>query len=377
MATAILSDVAVGMTVRDDIVLTSQERDALGNKSTLDNFAHFAKHSTPQTQLFFSKVYRGPEFIGLATVTKLVRHKGTELLRPGWRRWMGPLLGPLSRTTTYMVDSAFTAFETIDPFLCVDPAAALAVRSAIADHLQGKKDADTVWLSEPRRDTGWAEARGYDCLSILPMVCVDVSGHTTVDGYLAGLSKKRRANWRADRRLFAHGGGRLVHHEHPIPAPILEQMYECLLRSAARNDLCVPFGDLMNDRAAFMTQDQHAIVAIVEGRVVGFFSFIANGETMQQCHGGVDYGVSLSVKAYANLINAAIAHAITRRFSRLTMGPLNNETKRRAGSHIVPFMASIWCRDPIGRFLSRRLFLRNFQVYRGEVDAESEAGTAG
>jgi hypothetical protein len=79
------------LTVRDEISLTPEEREALGNKSTLDNFAHYAKYSSAKTQLLFAKVYRGDEFLGLAPVVKLVKHKTTELLRPEKRKWMGPV----------------------------------------------------------------------------------------------------------------------------------------------------------------------------------------------------------------------------------------------------------------------------------------------
>ena len=103
------------------------------------------------------------------------------------------------------------------------------------------------------------------------------------------------------------------------------------------------------------------------GRLVGFFSFIPNDPALQQCHGGFDYEGSHQVRAYANLINAAVEHAITGGFQRVTLGPLNNETKRRAGTHLMPVMVSLWCRSRLSRLLLRRFFLRNFQVYTGDA----------
>ena len=358
------------LTVRDETTLTSLERDALGNKSTLDNFTHYAKYSSPQTQLFFAKVYCGDEFIGLAPVTKLVKHKSTNLLRLEKRKWMGPLLGPLSKKTTYMVDSGFLAFEYDNPFFCSNVRDEEAVRTAVSNHLKNKADVDTVLLAEPSRDTSWAEQHGYDCFSILPMVHVDLSNHTTIDSYLAALSRKRRKNWRTDRKIFDENGGVIELHESPIPRTVLEQMHACLLKSASLNDWCVPYEDVQNSKSAFLGQDQRALVLKVNDKVAGFFSFFSNGALMQQCHGGFDNYDSLRVKAYANLINAAIEHAINQGFKRLTMGPLNNETKRRAGSHLMPMMASLWCRDAIGRLVTRKLFLKNFQIYMGDVNRE-------
>jgi hypothetical protein len=356
--------------VRDEISLTPQERDALGNKSTLDNFAHYAKYATAKTQLFFAKVYAGDEFLGLAPITKLVKHPSTALLRPAARWWMGPVFGLLARKTTYMVDPAFLAFEYASPFFCPNRQHETLVRTAVSDHLQRKPDVDTVWLAEPRRDPAWAEGHGYDCFSILPMVHVDLANHRTIESYRAALSKKRRRNWRAERQLFDGQGGTLEFHDAPIARDILECMHACLLQSAARSSLCVPFEDVLNSRDALLSQDQRVLIARVDGQIVGFFSFFSNGEVMQQCHGGFDYAAAHRVKAYANLIQAAIEHALTHGYRRLTLGPLNNETKRRAGSHQMPMMASIWCRDAISRFIVRKLFLKNFQVYVGEDEQE-------
>jgi hypothetical protein len=358
------------LTVRDEISLTPEEREALGNKSTLDNFAHYAKYSSAKTQLLFAKVYRGDEFLGLAPVVKLVKHKTTELLRPEKRKWMGPVFGRLSKKTTYMVDSAFLAFEYRNPFFCPNEQDEETVRTAISNHLQKKTDVDTVLLTEPQRDTAWAKRHGYDCFSVSPMVHVDLSGYTTVESYIAALSRKRRKNWRADRKTFDENGGTLGFYDAPIPPAVLEEMHACLLKSASLNGLCVPYEDVQNSKQAFFGQDQRTLVAKVGGKVTGFFSFFPNGEALQQCHGGFNYDDSHRVKAYANLINAAIEHAINHGFKRLTMGPLNNETKRRAGSHLMPVMASLWCRDAIGRFVTRKLFLKNFQIYMGDAHAE-------
>lgn len=358
------------LTVRDESTLTPKERDALGRKPTLDNFAHYAKYSTPKTRLFFAKVYRGEQFLGLAPITKLVKYKSTELLRPTLRKWMGPGFGFLSKRTTYMVDSAFLAFEYTNPFFCPKAQDEDTVRCCVSEHLQRQPDVDTVVLTEPRRDTAWAEQQGYDCFSTSPMVHVDLSGHQTVESYLASLDKKRRKNWRADRRVFDAQGGTFELHGAPIPPAVLQEMHTCLLKSASQSDFCVPFEDVLNGKPAFLGQDQQALVARVDGRIVGFFSFFANGDVMQQCHGGLDYEDSHDVKAYANLINAAIGHGIHHGFKRLSMGTLHNETKRRAGSHLMPVMVGIWFRSAVAGFLTRKLLLKNFQIYRGDVHAE-------
>jgi hypothetical protein len=88
-----------------------------------------------------------------------------------------------------------------------------------------------------------------------------------------------------------------------------------------------------------------------------------------QCHGGLDYERSHEVQAYHNLIYAGIEYALARGCRMMSMGPLNNETKRRAGSALKPIVASLWNKNPIDAFVARKLFVKNFEVYRGEVGA--------
>jgi hypothetical protein len=54
----------------------------------------------------------------------------------------------------------------------------------------------------------------------------------------------------------------------------------------------------------------------------------------------------------------------------MSMGPLNNETKRRAGGELKPIVASLWNRNPVDALVARKLFVNNFEVYRGELGAE-------
>jgi hypothetical protein len=364
-----------GWTVVEATTLAEGEREAL-QQPTLDNLVHYARFPTATTQVFMVKVYRGGDLVGLSPVIRLVKHRATDLLRPDARRWMAPILGAFSRMTTYMVDTAFLAYPWISPYLCPDSEDLPAVRDAVVAHLKGKSDADTVILTEPRSDPAWARRNGFDVISVLPFVQVDLSGASTMDAYVAGLGKKRRKNLRVARSAFEKGGGRIELHEPPLAPGLLDSLHECIRRSATYNDLCVPYVDLYNDPRAFRDQSQHALVARVDGRVCGFFGFLPGAGALHHCHGGFDHERSEEVMAYPNLINAAIEHGIARRVRWLTLGPLNNETKRRAGTHLMPMMSGLWCRGALSRLVTRKLLLERLQVYRGPPDA-SEEGPAG
>lgn len=362
------NETAHSVAVREDVELTEEQRESLSN-TALDQFAHLARFSTDRTQLFFVKVFRHDTFLGLAPVIKTVKFKGTDLLRAPVRRWAGPLIGILSHKTTYMVDTAFMGFQYTNPFLTVVPEDHTVVRDAVFDHLTTKKDADHVWIAEPATDFSWARDRGMESFSTLPAVSVKVAGHTSIESYLSSLSKKRRKNFRQAQKPFEENGGSIDLVTPPLAEDLACQLHQLLAKSAVNNrrhhDLAVPFEDVQIHREAFLTQQQHVLVAKVSERPVGFFGFFSNGDVMHQCHGGFDYDVSLKTKAYHNLMNGAIQHAIEEGYSRVTFGPLNNETKRRIGTEFAPVNAHLWSREKLVGIMSKLLFIPNFQVYCG------------
>jgi hypothetical protein len=327
--------------VRQDRELSAEERRLLFNPA-LENFAHYARFSTISTRLFFVKVYRGQALCGLAPVMKLVKRKCTDLLRPAARRWLGPVLGTSSRRTIYMVDTALLGYDYACPFCTVDPHDLDFVRTSVCGYLKSRPDAQTVWIAEPLTNASAAAADGFDRFSILPTVQVNLTGIASVEAHLARLSRKRRRNHQHDQELFRRSGGAIELHQSPLEPLLAEAMLHCLRCSAARSQLTVPYADVLNNETAFRQQNQHVLVAKVGDRVVGFFSFFRNRDVLQQCHGGLDYDLSHKTKAYYNLIDAAIRYAIEQGMKRVSMGPLNNETKRRAGTDLLPCTASIW-----------------------------------
>lgn len=333
----------------------------------LDLFVHHARYSTPRTQLFLAKVYRDGEFLGLAPVVRLAKRPFSDTLHPRRRRWMGPTLGRLIKKTTYFVDTAFLAYSWRSPFFLVDPANEEAVRNAVSDHLQSKPDADNVWIMLTEADADWAMRRGYAAFRIIPMVHVKTGGFASMDDYVHSLSKKRRKNFRVDQAAWEKAGAALEVLEAPIAPEIIDAMHRLLCASAKRSTFVVPYEDVMIDKTALAEQEQAVLLARVAGQVVGFMSFIANGSSFQQCHGGFDYKQSLDGKAYHNLIYYAIDHAIRHGFDQLTMGPLNNETKRRTGTALMPVAAGLWCRSPLDTFLTRKRLIPKFQVYTGAI----------
>ena len=257
--------------VRDEITFAPREKSVI--QPGPGQFCSLARFSTPRTQLFLAKVYGDGDFLGLAPVSKIIRHPSTKLLQPKVPWLLRKALGPFTRQTTYMVDSAFLGYQYASPFFCGKAGDVPVVRQCICDHLKQKKDADNVWISEPCSDPASYRANGFDVVGILPMIHVKVEGHATIASFLATLGKKRRKSFRQDRNLAKAHGTSIELFTGPIPDDVLQAMHGCLLQSAVLNKLCVPYEDLLNNKAAFMEQEQQALVGARErqrGRLLQF-----------------------------------------------------------------------------------------------------------
>lgn len=357
--------------IREGRSLNESER-ALVDCAPLQYFEHYARYATPRTELFLVKVYRRDELLGVAPVIKTLGFNGMRLLQAKTQRWLG-VLGPLARTTSYTVDTSLAAFAYRTPFFCVDPAQLAIVRHAVSNHLKGKQDGDTIFLSQPLAEADWTIEEGYEPFQVLPMAHINVEHFASFDAYLDSLSKKRRKNVRQAQRDFENAGAVIdTYAEGEIDEETLDGMLQCLAESAKRSSLTVPWGDVGNHEEAFRTLRQSALVVRHQQRVVAFMSFIAHGDQLLQCHGGLDYDDSHGIKAYHNLIAAAAQYAIDHGFKRVSFGPLNNETKRRGADELLPVAGGLWTRNPLLRPFNQRVLIPNLQVYAGPLP-EAEA----
>ncbi len=355
-----------------DAKLTPAERGAVGGGQAVEECAKYAPFSTSETELFWAKAYEGERLAAVAPVVRLRKRKGTDLLRQPMRKWLGLLIGPLSRKTTLLVDTAFMAYDACSPFLTAPGVDRPAVKRAISNFLKSQKKVDTVWISEPPEEAEWAAGEKYAQFHTLPMVQVPVEGCASLDQYLASLSRNRRRNFKRERDLFAKAGATIeiwrgVVRDNP---PLLDDVIACLAASAAHSQFTVPYNDVLTARAAIGALEQAVLTARLGDKVVGFMSCLEDDGRLMQCHGGLNYAESHEIKAYHNLISRAIELAIERGCRVLTLGPNTNETKRRAGGLLRPIVSSLWNRMPGDRIVARKLFIKNFEVYRGELGAE-------
>jgi hypothetical protein len=355
-----------------ETTLSAEERIAVGAGQAVVECSKYVPFSTPDTELFWAKAYVGEQLAAIAPVVKLRKRKGTDLLRQPMRRWLGLLIGPLSRKTTLLVDTAFMAYDACSPFLTAPGVDRPAAKRAISTFLKSQRKVDTVWISEPTEDAEWAAGEKYAQFHTLPMVQVPVEGCSSLDEYLNTLSRNRRRNFRRERDLFAKAGATIdiwrgVIGENPR---LLDEVVGCLGASAAHSQFTVPYNDVLTARSALAALDQIVLTARLDGKAVGFMSCLIDNGRLMQCHGGLNYVESHEIKAYHNLISRAIELAIEMRCRVLTLGPNTNETKRRAGGVMRPIVSSLWNRMPGDRLVAKKLFIKNFEVYRGEVGAE-------
>lgn len=363
--------VASPFRVTRDVNLTPEERLAVGGGETVAACNCYFPYSTPQTELFWVKAYDGDQLVGVAPVVRLHKRKATDLLRPEVRRWLGPVLGPLSRKTTFLLDTAFMAYDARSPFLIVEGVHRSAVKRAISAFLKSQKKVDTIWISEPPDEAEWAAAERYHQFHTLPMVQVLLEECTTLEEYLATLSRNRRRNFRRERDTFAKAGARIEEYRGVIGdnPPLHRQIMSLLAASAANTQFNVPYNEVLTHPQAIASLWQIVLTAHLGDKVVGFMSLLQDGDRLMQCHGGLDYEISHEILAYHNLISHAIEMAIGMRCNMLTLGPMTNETKRRAGGVFRPIVSSLWNRLPGDAFFARKVFSKNFEVYRGELGA--------
>jgi hypothetical protein len=364
--------------ITTDVNLSAAERAAVGAGETVASCARYFPFSTPDTELFWVKAHEGDRLVGLACVVKLRKRKATDMLRAPVRKWLGPVLGPLAKKTTLLLDTAFQAYDARSPFFTADGADRTAVKRAISNFLKAQKKVDTIWISEPAEEAEWAASEKYHQFHTLPMVQVVVNGCATLDDYLATLNRNRRRNFKRERELFAKAGGTIQEYRGVIgDNPELHgQVMACLGSSGTHTQFNVPYNDVLTHPQAIAKQWQIVLTALVDGKVVGFMSLLVDGRRVMQCHGGLDYVRSHEVKAYHNLISAGIELTIQEGLDMLTLGPMTNETKRRAGGVFRPIVSSLWNRLPGDAFFAKKVFSKNFEVYRGELGAEFDPEVA-
>lgn len=357
--------------IRQVADLTTADRAQFGSNS-LQNFLHFLPFATRITEPLLLRGERNGRLIGVAPVVRLVKRPSTAALRPELRRWLEPWLGTVSRKTTYLVDTAFLAFEYCDPFFVCQPGDLPEFRAAVVRYLQELPDADALWISTPGGDQTKAKLAGspsfeeLGCFSfdMLPSAQIHWPGLNSWEQFLASQSKKRRRNSKIDRDIFEQGGGRLELLSSPFSNSVADSMKTCLRSSEKKSHIHVPYNDVLIGNG-FRTQPQIAWCAWKAERLAGFMSFIRNGPKLLQCHGGFDYSLSLPIRAYPRLIDAAIQFAMETGCDSLSLGPLNNEAKRRAATCILPMRVHLWNRRRLDAFLVRRFLARQFQVYTG------------
>jgi hypothetical protein len=352
-----------------EATLTASERDAVGAGEAVAASAGYVPYSTQNTELFWAKAYEGDRLAGIAPVVRLRKRKATDLLKQPQRKWLGLLLGPLARKTTLLLDTAFMAYDACSPFLTAPGVDRAVVKRAISDFLKAQRKVDTIWISEPPEEAEWAATEKYAQFHTLPMVQVVVEGCGSLNDYLATVSRNHRRNFRRERELFAKAGARVEVYEGLIgdnPA-IHHAVMACLKASAAHSQFTVPYNDVLTHPDAIAALRQIVLTAHLGDKVVGFMSCLQDGDRLMQCHGGLNYAESHEIKAYHNLISRAIELTIERRCRVLTLGPMTNETKRRAGGRFRPIVSSMWNRLPGDRLVAQKLFIKNFEVYRGEL----------
>ena len=208
----------------------------------MGNFAYYQPFSSKTTQLAWIRVEADGKLVALVPTVRLVKRPATDMLRHGWRRWLGPTLGPLAKKTTLLIDTAFLAYDDQSPFYAPE-AMELdrdRLKREVVAFAKKLKRVDTLWITEPEPECRWAATEGFQQFYTLPMAHIDIGESTSFQQYVASLSKKRRRNLKGERETFESANGQIDIHEGPLAEPLLGELLACLEQSAAHSQFAVP-----------------------------------------------------------------------------------------------------------------------------------------
>jgi len=332
----------------------------------LCQFQHFSRFANQRTNLLAIQLRRGQHLVGLVPVVQLTKRSPAPLLVPSVARWIVGCLGPLAHKTTALVDTSFLAYDYGSPFRIAGDADLPAVANLAVQELQSFRELDSIMVLEPYAERQMAGRPDFDSFLALPMMHATTQGCSSLEEFVARMPKKRRRNYHTAVAAF-QAAGAICEHYDQLPAALEAEVYRCLLASAARSEFHVPYQEVMTSREAFVSQPQKIIVARARQRVLGFATYVVNGTTLLQTHGGLDYLQSFAARAYQNLMFALIETAIQSGCSAVSFGPANNETKRRIADRALPMVASLWNRKRLDRRFARRLLIPSFRINQGAL----------
>lgn len=157
---------------------------------------------------------------------------------------------------------------------------------------------------------------------------VDIAGMTSVADYIA-----QHNNIRRKIKGFTNKGGTIDLIEGPLGDDDMAGVAHCVASTVGHSIIASPFQDLFPEMVAATCAHRSPrfvhFVARLDGRMLGYHSFIRTGRGLRMLHGAFDRTLKSTLHAYENLIVRAVAHGIEHRLDRVHFGPVLNETKRR------------------------------------------------
>ncbi|MEA5423922.1 hypothetical protein [Synechococcus sp. CCY9202] len=325
-------------------------------------FENYALNSRNDAKALFLLMEESGQLIAICPVLIVEKALSLSLLHARMRNALNWIPRFLVERRAAVIDTFLMGYAPRSPFAIRAEYMPISekIKAEFIDYVMTAFSPDSIWVAGDSLPGMPHQSMSLlPQFKILPLASVDISGCNTFSQYRASLSRKRRRNLDHATSIFKKGEGRIAVETLPSPQGLLLQAHKLLLKSAERSAHEAPYLQLCNSLEAFLSQDGLMVCAYQNNAMIAFMSFFATSDMLYQTHGGLDYSSSLDLKAYENILYYSISLALDKGLSKVCLGPLNNETKRRLSNCQSNVEASLWCRTRFDRWLANNLIIPN------------------
>lgn len=194
-------------------------------------------------------------------------------------------------------------------------------------------------------------AHAHDCfrkpklklawLSFLPNTLLDLPGRS-FDDFLAKLDGKTRSVVRRNIRIFEDSGCKFEVKTHLSDEElhIICSLYDSLLqrhKNSGHMQVPIrPYFEWLKAAQVRLGEKMQTILAIKDGKTIGFFCSFTGGGTSYLKVGGIDESVSRETLCYFNLYYECIRQAYRQGTARISGGATTYEVKKRMNFKLMP-----------------------------------------
>jgi len=370
-----------------DISLTDKEKEAFGvhleqhelSANIWDLFQEWVSLSDANVQFFYLKVYQWDELIGLGLFLKIkpfdLRSSYSRLRAQGPLNTIGSLASSLSRNCVCISLRNLITANITRPFFYAGPDKADLVMQGILTHLKQEKDADMVSILDTSENDPLYEKAGFQKYPSPSESWLDATRYGDSSEYLANHRSLRKNLSRKRNAVSAEIC------QGPVSDRDKDHIKDCLDCSVENSRVYNPcqqfFEDNIFQTDIFNSGKYVHIFVRLDGRIIGFHTYLVSGSNMGGVLGGFNRDFSRKNYVYERVMVASLDHAIRNGIKRVYYSLIDNYTKLRLVDSLEPCGLYFYSRNPVNREVFKRTFKFNdvFELHSLEKQGLLKYGT--